>query len=52
MAEAAATLALSERQLWWLRVAREQDGPAGLLHGNRGRPSSLRRSSFAAARVT
>jgi transposase len=42
MTEAAATLRLSERQLWRLRVAFERDGPAGLVHGNRGRPSKRR----------
>jgi transposase len=42
MAEAAETLGLSERQLWRLRVAFERDGPAGLVHGNRGRPSKRR----------
>ena len=42
MSEAAETLGLSERQLWRLRVAFERDGPAGLVHGNRGRPSKRR----------
>jgi transposase len=42
MTEAAETLGLSERQLWRLRVAFERDGPAGLVHGNRGRPSKRR----------
>ena len=42
MAEGAAWLALSERQLWRLRGAFERDGPAGLVHGNRGRPSRRR----------
>jgi transposase len=42
MAEAAEMVALSERQLWRLRVAFERDGPAGLVHGNRGRPSGRR----------
>jgi transposase len=42
MAEAAETLGLSERQLWRLRVAFERHGPAGLVHGNRGRPSGRR----------
>jgi transposase len=42
MAEAAETLGLSERQLWRLRTAFERDGPAGLVHGNRGRASSRR----------
>ena len=42
MTEAAAMVGLSERQLWRLRVAFERDGPAGLVHGNRGRPSGRR----------
>lgn len=42
IAEAAATLGLSERQLWRLRTAFERAGPAGLVHGNRGRASSHR----------
>jgi transposase len=42
MTEAAETLRLSERQLWRLRAVFERDGPAGLVHGNRGRPSGRR----------
>jgi transposase len=42
MTEAAEMVRLSERQLWRLRVAFERDGPAGLVHGNRGRPSGRR----------
>jgi transposase len=42
MAEAAEILGLSERQLWRLRVAFERHGPAGLVHGNRGRASPHR----------
>ena len=42
MAAGAIELALSERQLWRLRGAFERDGPAGLVHGNRGRPSPRR----------
>jgi transposase len=42
MTEAAEMVGLSERQLWRLRVAFERDGPAGLVHGNRGRPSGRR----------
>lgn len=42
MAEAAASLGLSERQLWRLRAAFERDGPAGVVHGNRGRASQRR----------
>jgi hypothetical protein len=41
-AEAAALLGLSERQVWRLRRAFEGDGPAALVHGNRGRASSRR----------
>jgi hypothetical protein len=42
MAEGATLLSLSERQLWRLRAAIDDDGPAGLVHGNRGRPSPRR----------
>ena len=42
MADAAASLALSERQLWRLRTAFGRHGPAGLVHGNRGRPPAQR----------
>lgn len=42
MAEAAGRLGVSERQLWRLRAAFERNGPAGLVHGNRGRPSPRR----------
>ena len=41
-AEAAALLGLSERQVRRLRRAFERDGPAALVHGNRGRPSTRR----------
>jgi transposase len=40
--EAAGLLALSERQVWRLRAAFERAGPAGLVHGNRGRASPRR----------
>ena len=42
MAEGARRLGLSERHLWRLRTAVEQRGPAGLVHGNRGRSSPRR----------
>lgn len=42
MAEATETLGLSERQLWRLRTAFERDGPAALIHGNRGHLSPRR----------
>lgn len=42
MAAAAEALGLSQRQLWRLRTAFERDGPAGLVHGNRGRSSPRR----------
>ena len=51
MAEAAGRLALSERQLWRLRAAFERDGPAGLVHHNRGRPSPRRIEASLRARV-
>lgn len=42
MAEAAATLGLSERQLWRLRVPFRRLGPGALVHGNRDKPSPRR----------
>ncbi len=42
MAEGARRLGLSERHLWRLRTAVEHRGPAGLVHGNRGRSSPRR----------
>ena len=42
MTEAAGRLGLSERHVWRLRVTFERDGPAGLVHGNRGRASPRR----------
>lgn len=40
MAEGAALVGLSERQLWRLRRTLREAGPAGLVHGNRGRRST------------
>jgi hypothetical protein len=51
MTEGADMVALSERQLWRLRVAFERDGPAGLVYGNRGRPSKRRLDGSLRARV-
>lgn len=42
VAEAAALLQLSQRQIWRLKVRFERDGPAGLVHANRGRASPRR----------
>ncbi len=42
MAEGGVELGLSERQLWRLRAAFIDAGPAGLVHGNRGRASPQR----------
>ncbi len=42
MVEGAMELGVSERQLWRLRAALLASGPAGLVHGNRGRPSPQR----------
>jgi hypothetical protein len=42
MAEGSTELGLSERQLWRLRAAYVEAGPAGLIHGNRGRASARR----------
>ena len=51
MAEGATRLGLSERQLWRLRSAFERAGPAGLVHGNRGRASSRRIDAGLRARI-
>ncbi len=51
MTEAARMAGLSERQLWRLRSAFERDGPAGLVHGNRGRPSGRRIEASLVERV-
>ena len=42
IAEAAAQLGLSVRQVRRLRIAERDRGPAGLVHGNRGRCSARR----------
>lgn len=48
---AAELLAISERQVQRLLRALRDDGPAGLAHGNRGRPSSRRLDANLRARV-
>jgi transposase len=40
--EAAHLLGLAERSVWRLKARFLRDGPAGLVHANRGRPSSRR----------
>jgi transposase len=50
-AEAAVLLDLSERQVWRLKARLVRDGPAGLVHGNRGRPSPRRIPDVVRARV-
>lgn len=42
VAKAAELLGVSERHGWRLLAGYRQEGPAGLMHGNRGRPSSHR----------
>jgi transposase len=49
--EAADLLGLSERHVWRLRAAFEADGPARLVHGNRGRASPRRIEARIAERV-
>jgi len=49
--EAATLLGLSERQVFRLRAGYERDGPAALVHGNRGRASSRRLDPALAARI-
>jgi len=51
MADGASLLGLSERQLWRLRRAVGQAGPAGLVHGNTGRASPRRIDPIVRARV-
>src|SRR3990170_58811 len=50
MADGASLLGLSERQLWRLRRAVGQAGPAGLVHGNTGRASPRRIDPIVRAR--
>jgi transposase len=40
--QAAASLQLSERHLWWLLARLRTEGQRALVHGNRGRPSGRR----------
>src|SRR5712691_3190362 len=49
--EAADLTGLSERQVWRLKRAFLERGPAGLVHGNRGRPSARRLSDEVRSRV-
>lgn len=50
-AEAALLLGLGERQVWRLRGAFEREGPAALVHGNRGRVSARRLADPLRARI-
>lgn len=50
-AEGARALGISVRQFRRLRAAFRDDGAKGLLHGNRGRPSSRRRTPEERARI-
>lgn len=49
--EVVALLGCSERTAWRLRAAMLRDGAAGLVHGNRGRPSGRRLSDADAERI-
>ncbi len=49
--EAALLLGLSERQVFRLRAGYERDGPAALVHGNRGRVSPRRLDPALAERI-
>jgi len=51
MAEGSAELGVSVRQLWRLRAAFVAGGPAGLVHGNRGRASPQRIDPDRRARI-
>ena len=49
--EVAVFLGLSERSVWRLRARFAAEGPAALVHGNRGRPSGRRVDETVRARV-
>ena len=49
--EAVLLLGCSERTAWRLRAAMLRDGAAGLVHGNRGRPSGRRLPDAVADRI-
>ncbi|HEX7948797.1 MAG TPA: ISNCY family transposase, partial [Candidatus Limnocylindrales bacterium] len=51
MADGCTALGVSERQLWRLRAVFLAVGPAGLVHGNRGRPSPRRIGPDRRARI-
>jgi transposase len=51
MGEAVALLGLSERSVWRLKARFLADGPAGLVHGNRGRPPARRLDDAVRARI-
>lgn len=51
MTEAATLLRLSERSVWRLKRRFLADGPAGLVHGNRGRASARRLAETVRARI-
>jgi transposase len=51
MGAGAETLGLSVRQVWRLRAGYERDGPAALVHANRGRPSTRRLGAGVRARI-
>ena len=51
VSEAVVLLGCSERTAWRLRAAMLRDGAAGLVHGNRGRPSGRRRPAEVADRI-
>ena len=51
MTEASLELGISERHLWRLRAALIDTGPAGLVHGNRGRASPRRVAADRVARI-
>jgi transposase len=48
---AAALMGCSERTSWRLRASYRREGPAGLVHGNRGRPSTRRLAPATRARI-
>ncbi len=50
-AEAATALGLTERHVWWLLARLRAEGRAGLVHGNRGRPSGRRLPATTQAQI-
>jgi len=50
-AEAATSLHLTERHIWWLLARLREEGRPALVHGNRGRPSGRRLPAATQAQI-